>query len=168
MALFERIDSPQELFTFKLGSALNMENKVLDMLGDMEDKAQSNDLKQAFRRHAEETRQHVANVEQAFAAMGEEPDEKPCASMEGLQKQGKAEARMTDDALVDATLLAGADETEHHEIAVYETLITQAQAMGNDQVVTLLRQNLESEQRTLDGVRQAAQMIAQTQMGRAA
>lgn len=168
MALFQKLDSPQELFTYKLGSALSMENKVLDALEDLEERSQSEELKNRFRAHHEQTQQHVANIEQAFAAMGEEPDDQPCPSMEALQKEAKMNMRRTDASLVDAVALASADETEHHEIGVYETLITQAQAMGNDQVVSLLRQNMEQEQAMLDGVRRASQMVAQSQMGRAA
>ena len=48
-----------------------------------------------------------------------------------------------------------------HEIAVYEELITFAQAMGRDDVVALLQANLEQEQHTLEEVRRAAERIAQ-------
>lgn len=165
--LFQRIDTPKELFTFKLGSALSMENKVLDSLEDLEERSQSEELKQQFRLHADQTRQHISNIEQSFAAIGEEADDQPCPSMEALQREGRMNLRRTEDNLKDAMALSAADETEHHEIAVYETLITQAEAMGQQQVVQLLRQNLEQEQQMLDGVRRASQMIAQRQMTQA-
>src|SRR5689334_18476655 len=116
------IETPTQLFTFKLGAALTMENTVLDMLGDLQEKAQSPELKQQFSHHAEETRRQIANLEQAFTALGAEPDDKPCPAIEGIEKEGQANIKMTDDALVDAVILAGAAETEHHEIAVYESL----------------------------------------------
>ena len=81
-------------------------------------------------------------------------------AIEGIQKEGKANAKKTDDALVDSVLLAGAAETEHHEIAVYEGLIINARAMGRDDVVTLLQENLEQEQHTLDEVKQSLERIA--------
>ncbi len=166
--MFERLNTPQELFNYKLGAALTMENKVLSMLGDLEENAQREELKQQFRHHAEETQEHIRNIEQAFQALGEEPDDSPCPAIEGLEKEGKANIKKADDKMVDAVILSGAAETEHHEIAVYEGLITEAQAMGKQDVVQLLQKNLEQEQHTLEEVKQATQELAQEQFAHAA
>jgi len=159
--MFDSIDNPRELFTYKLGAALKMENTVLEMLGELEENAQRPELKQQFRHHADETRQQISNLEQAFTSLGEEPDEKPCPAIDGIEKEGKANIKMTDDAIVDAVILSGAAETEHHEIAVYEGLITHAEAMGEQQIASLLHKNLEQEEHTLQEVKQATQQLAQ-------
>ena len=159
--MFEKLNSPQELFHYKLGAALKMENTVLEMLGSLEEEAKSEQLKQQFRHHAEETETQIRNIEQAFSAIGEEPDDSPCPAIEGLDKEGKANIKKADDVVVDAVILSGAAETEHHEIAVYEGLITDAQAMGKDDVVQLLQQNLEQEQHTLGEVLKATLKHAQ-------
>ena len=52
-------------------------------------------------------------------------------------------------------------ETEHVEIALYEDLITQARGLGEQQVVSLLQQNLEQEQHTLEEVKRASEQLAQ-------
>jgi ferritin-like metal-binding protein YciE len=165
--MFEKLNTPQELFHYKLGAALKMENTVLEMLGNLEEAAQRDQLKQQFRHHADETRQQIANIEQAFSALGSEPDDSPCPAIEGLDKEGKANIKKADDSIVDAVILSGAAETEHHEIAVYESLITEAQAMGKQDVVLLLQQNLEQEQHTLEEVKQASQELAQQQFAHA-
>src|SRR5919204_6249333 len=165
--MFERLDNPKELFSYKLGAALKMENTVLEMLGDLEDAAQSDQLKQQFSHHADETRQQISNIEQAFSALGQNPDDSPCPAIEGIEKEGKANIKKADDSLVDAVILSGAAETEHHEIAVYEGLITEAEAMGKQDIVQLLQQNLEQEQHTLDEVKQATQQLAQQQFAQA-
>jgi ferritin-like metal-binding protein YciE len=64
-------------------------------------------------------------------------------------------------------ITSGAAETEHHEIAVYEGLITQAQAMGKEDIVQLLQQNLEQEQHTLEEVKQAMKQLVQRQFAMA-
>jgi ferritin-like metal-binding protein YciE len=151
--LFDKIESPRELFTYKLGSALKMEQKLVDTLGDLQDEATNPELKQAFAQHREETRGHVRNVEMAFEALGEDPDDHPDAAVDAIAKQGKAEAKMADDRLTDTVLAAGAIDTEHHEIAVYEALLAQAEIINKPQVVSLLQQNLEQEQHALDLVR---------------
>jgi ferritin-like metal-binding protein YciE len=152
--LFDKIETPRELFTYKLGSALKMEQKLVDTLDDLQDEATSPQLKRAFADHREQTRGHVRNIEMAFEALGESPDDKPCPVIEAIDKEGKAEVKMTDESLTDAVLAAGAIESEHHEIAVYEALIAQAESMKRPEVVTLLQQNLEDEQRALDLVRE--------------
>ena len=166
--MFERLNSPHELFHYKLGAALKMENKVLEMLGNLEEAAQSDQLKQQFSHHADETRQQIQNIEKAFSALGEEPDDSPCPAIEGLDKEGKANLKKADDSLIDAIALSAAAETEHHEIAVYEGLITEAEAMGQQDIVQLLQQNLEQEQHTLEEVKQATQELAQRQFATAA
>ena len=166
--MFEKLNTPQELFHFKLGATLKMENTVLEMLGDLEQAAQREQLKEQFRHHAEETREQIHNIEQAFEALGEEPDDSPCPAIEGIEKEGKANIKKADDSVVDAVILSGAAETEHHEIAVYEGLITEADAMGKQEIVSLLRQNLEQEEHTLQEVKQATQELAQEQFAHAA
>jgi ferritin-like metal-binding protein YciE len=166
--MFEKLNTPDELFNFKLGAALTMENKVLEMLGELEENSTREELKQQFHHHADETRQQIQNIEQAFSALGQEPDDSPCPAIQGLDKEGKANIKKADDSVVDAVILSAAAETEHHEIAVYEGLITQAQAMGQQQIVQLLQQNLEQEQHTLDEVKQASEKVARESAGAAA
>jgi ferritin-like metal-binding protein YciE len=157
--MFEKLNNPREVFGHKLGSALTMEQNVLEMLGDLEDESQRDELKQQFRHHADETRQQIANIEQSFRAMGEEPDDSPCPAIKGLEADAKANIKMADDSVVDDVILAGAAATEHHEIAVYQTLITHAEELGEPDIVQLLQQNLEQEQHTLEEVTRAQREI---------
>ena len=158
--MFERLNTPEEAYNYKLGAALKMEQTVLEMLEDNASEAQDEQLKQLFRHHHDETETQISNLEQAFAAMGWDVDDSPCPAIEGIQKEGKANAKKTDDAIVDSILLSGAAETEHHEIAVYEGLIINARAMGRDDVVRLLEQNLDQEKHTLDEVKRAMEQAA--------
>jgi ferritin-like metal-binding protein YciE len=157
--MFDKLNNPREVFGHKLGSALTMEQDVLEMLRNLEDKAQRDELKRQFSHHADETRQQIANIEQAFRAMGEEPDDSPCPAIKGIEADAKANIKMADDSVVDDVILAGAAATEHHEIAVYETLITHAEELGEPEVVQLLEQNLEQEQHTLEEVTTAQRQV---------
>ena len=75
--------------------------------------------------------------------------------------ESKANIELTKGDFVDDVILAAAAETEHHEIAVYEELITYAEAMGRQDVAAPLRENLAQEQHTLEEVRRAAERIAE-------
>jgi ferritin-like metal-binding protein YciE len=154
-----KIETPRELFTHKLGAAVTMEQKVLGMLGQLEQAATRAELKEKFRHHANETQQQLQNLEQAFQALGEPAEEKPCPAIEGLEKEGRTLIGQTEEQLVDVVVLGAAAATEHHEIAVYDGLITQAEALGEQDVVALLQENLEIEEHTLEEVDKAALQI---------
>ena len=159
--LGDTVESPRELYVHKLGAALKMEKTILEMLPELEEHAHDAHLQQALRQHYEETQRHVSNIERAFQALGAEVDDSPCPAIDGLEKEGQANLKMVDDSLNDDVILSGVCETEHHEIAVYEGLITKAEAMGEQDVVALLHENLESEQATLQRAMQMGQQQAQ-------
>jgi ferritin-like metal-binding protein YciE len=155
------IETPQELYIHKLGAALKMEKTILEMLPDLEEHAHDEHLQQALRQHYEETQRHVTNVERAFQALGAEIDDSPCPAIEGLEKEGQANLKLVDDSLNDHVIVAGVCETEHHEIAVYEGLIMKAEAMGEQDVVALLQENLEQEEAALEKAQQFGRQLAQ-------
>jgi ferritin-like metal-binding protein YciE len=156
-----KIETPNELYVHKLGAALKMENTILEMLPELAENANDQQLQQALRQHYGETQRHVQNLERVFQALGAEVDDSSCPTIEGLEKEGQANLKMVDDSLNDQVIISGVSETEHHEIAVYEGLITSAEAMGEQDVVALLQENLESEQATLQKAQQMAQQLAQ-------
>ena len=158
--VLDRIESPRDLVEFKLGAALTMENTVLEMLDKLRDEARGTELKQLLAHHADETRSQIENIEQAFAALGTKPDDKPCPTIEAIDKEGRANVKIADKRMVDTVILSGAAETEHHEIAVYNALITHAEELGEGHVVTRMRQNLEQEQHTLEEVERAMRKTA--------
>jgi ferritin-like metal-binding protein YciE len=158
--MFERLNTPEEAYNWQLGAALKMEHTVLEkILQDSIDEAQDDRLTKLFSHHAEETQQQIRNLEQVFALFGWDVEDSPCPAIEAIHKEGKANVKKTDDAIVDSIILSGALETEHHEIAVYEGLIISARAMGRDDVVELLEQNLEQEQHTLREAKQALEHV---------
>jgi ferritin-like metal-binding protein YciE len=159
--LGETIETPRQLYVHKLGAALKMEKKIYeDMLPELEEAAQGRELKQSLAQHRRETQGHIRNLEQVFRALGEKPEEQSCPTVEGLEKEGQAMLGQVDEDLNDAVILSGVVETEAHEIAVYDGLITKAQAMGEEDVVALLQENLENEQQTLQKARRTSEQLA--------
>ncbi len=158
--MFEHFTTPEEIFSFKLGSALTMEHDTLAMLGELSATTRRPELQQLFRDHAVETRQQIANIEKSFELLNEQVTDAPSPTTKGLTKEGQASIKKTDPSIVDAVILAGAIETEHYEIAVYEVLVTNAKARGADDVAALLQQNLDQELNALENVKQAAQRIS--------
>ena len=159
------IETPRELFVHKLGAALKMENTILDMLEELQEEANDTQLKRDLAAHHRETQQQVRNLERAFDALGEEADEEACPTIEGLKKEGESNLKQVEDDLKDAVILSGVVETEAHEIAVYDGLITNAEAMGEDDIVPLFQENLEQEQQVLQKARKATEKLARAKAG---
>jgi ferritin-like metal-binding protein YciE len=153
------IGDANKLFEHELGMALGAERKVLATLKKLEHNAQREELKQQFHHHLEETEGQIRNLEQAMQAIGAEGGHESDAA-NGIATEGEKLLGKVDEELVDAVLLAAAAKTEHVEIAMYEGLITKAEAMGQDDVVALLEENLEQEQHTLEEVKQASQKLS--------
>ncbi len=154
-----QISDPKQLFEHELGMALGAERKVLATLKKLEKAAQREQLKQQFHHHLEETEGQIENLEQALQAVGSQGAHESDAA-NGIATEGEKLIEKVDEGLVDAVLLAAAAKTEHVEIAMYEGLITKAEAMGAEDVVALLEENLEQEQHTLEEVEKAAQKLS--------
>jgi ferritin-like metal-binding protein YciE len=155
-----QIGDPNKLFEHELGMALGAERKVLTTLRKLERAAQQDELKQQFHHHLEETQGQIKNLEQAFQSLGARAGAHDADSANGIAAEGEKLMGKVDDELIDAVLLAAAAKTEHVEIAMYEGLITKAEAMGADDIVGLLEENLKQEKHTLEEVQQAAQKLS--------
>src|SRR5919206_328274 len=97
--LGETVETPRQLFVHKVGAALTMEKKILDMLPQLEEAANDRTLKQNLKQHRRETEGHVRNLEQAFRALGESVDDQSCPAVEGLEKEGQAMLGKVDETL---------------------------------------------------------------------
>lgn len=163
--MFERFTSPDELFRFRLGSAMTMEKDSLEMLGELEQAAQSEELKGMFQHHAEETRQQIDNLEKIYQLLGEQPDTSPSPTTKGLAKEGQSLISKSDPAVIDDVVISAALGTEHYEISAYRTLIAAAEAKGAKDVQHLLEQNLEQEVHTSQELEAAGKKFALASAG---
>jgi ferritin-like metal-binding protein YciE len=161
MALLDaKIESPEELFVYKLGAALTMEETILELLENLQQEANDPSLRRQLQQHHKETQGQVDNLHRVFDALGEPVDRRPCPAIEGLEKEGDMLLKEVDESLNDAVILQGVLETEHHEIAVYDGLIIMAEQMGDDDVIALLNENVEQEAATLEKAIKATEQLA--------
>ncbi len=59
--MFERFNTPQEAYNFKLGAALKMEQEVLEILDGAIDNAQADRVKELLETHRRETEQRSSS-----------------------------------------------------------------------------------------------------------
>lgn len=139
----------EELFVEELQDVYDAENQLVKALPKLAAAASNPKLKKAFENHLVETQAHVENLEQVFEALKEEAQAKPCKAMKGLIAEANDLLKQeVEPELLDAALIAAAQKVEHYEIASYGTLATWAKQLGEDEVVTLLKQNLTQEKST--------------------
>jgi ferritin-like metal-binding protein YciE len=139
----------KELYIDELRDLYNAENQLLKAIPKMAKASTSDDLRQGFEAHLEQTKGHVQRLEQIFKELGEKPSGKKCKAMEGLVAEG-AETLGEDyeDEVMDAAIIGAAQRIEHYEIAAYGTVRTFAELLGEETAVQLLEQTLEEEKET--------------------
>lgn len=134
-------------FTDHLKTLYWAEKKLVDTLPDMEDAASTGELKEAFRDHLNQTRQHVTRLEQVFNSIGEEADTEKCKIMKSITDAGAKTISNTDDgsAVRDAGLIFGGQLAEHYEIACYGNMIALAKVLGYNEAVSIFEKTLAEE-----------------------
>jgi ferritin-like metal-binding protein YciE len=139
----------KELYVEELKDLYSAENQLLKALPKMAKAASSDELREGFEEHLEQTRGHVQRLEEIFKSLDESPKGKKCMGMEGLVKEGSEV--MDEDfegALMDAALIGAAQRVEHYEIAAYGTVRELATVLGESEQASLLEQTLEEEKET--------------------
>lgn len=150
MGLFTKdIATMDDLFVHQLKDIYYAEKRIVKSLPKMIDKATATELKQGFQRHLEETKNHVARLEQVFRMHGVEPEAVTCPAIDGIIAEADEVAgEVADKEVLDAALVAAAQAVEHYEITRYGTLIAWADELGHADASELLEQTLEEEKAT--------------------
>ena len=142
-------DSLNELYVDELKDLFNAENQLTKALPKMAKAASSEDLREAFEEHLEQTKGHVERLQQVFTMLEEKAGGKKCLGMEGLVKEGtEIMGEDFEDEVMDAALISAAQRVEHYEIAAYGTVCAYADLLGLSAHASLLRQTLEEEKQT--------------------
>src|SRR6476660_6895104 len=108
--------------------------------------AKSDELREAFEHHLEETEGQVERLEEVFDLIDKPARAKTCEAIKGLTDEAKEVMKeFKDSDALDAGLLAAAQAVEHYEISRYGTLIAWAEELGMDQAAELFEATLNEE-----------------------
>jgi len=149
MGLFSKdIQTMNDLFVHQLRDVYYAENQIVKNLPKMIEKATDPKLKEGFRTHLEQTRNHVTRLEQVFKMHGAQVEAVDCPAMDGiLEEADDVAGDIADNTVLDAGLAAAAQTVEHYEIARYGTLIAWANQLGVREASKLLGETLDEEKR---------------------
>ena len=147
----------ESLFYDGLNDIYYAERKILRALPKMARGASSDQLKQAFEKHREETEGQVERLQQVFEILGKRATGKTCPAIDGIIEEGEEmlETYKGEPAL-DAGLVAAAQAVEHYEIARYGTLKRWAEMLQLRDAVKLLDETLKQESATDEALTQLA------------
>jgi ferritin-like metal-binding protein YciE len=150
MGFFSKdIGTMDDLFVHTLQDVYYAENKIINSLPDMIEKASDPLLKQAFQKHLGETRTHAKRLEEVFRMHGVEPKAIDCPAIEGIVEEAEDVAgEVESEQVMDAALIAAAQAVEHYEIARYGTLIAWAKQLGRTDCANVLEKTLGEEKST--------------------
>ena len=147
MGLFTKdIKTMNDLFVHQLQDIYYAEQQLTKALPKMADKATDPQLKQGFLTHLEETKQHVARLEEVFKMHGVAAKAVDCPAIDGIiEEAGDVTGEVEDKNVLDAAIIAAGQAVEHYEMTRYGSLIAWAKQMGRNDVAQLLQQTLEEE-----------------------
>jgi len=155
-----KVNSLDDLYLKQLRDLYDAEQQLIKALPKMAEAAASEELRQGFEEHLEQTRGHAQRLETIFEGLGEKPKGERCKGMEGLVKEGSEalEEDLQPDTR-DAAIIAAAQKVEHYEIAGYGTVRTYANLLGETEAARLLEATLDEEKETDLKLTQLAEQI---------
>jgi ferritin-like metal-binding protein YciE len=146
MAKKEQSVGLRKLLEDQLADTYYAEKQLVKALPKLARTAVSDELREAFEGHLEETREQVSRLEQVFQFMEMPAKAKKCPAIDGILEEGtKIMEEFADDAALDAGLVSVGQKAEHYEIASYGCMVAWAAQLGLEDVAGLLSETLEEE-----------------------
>jgi len=137
----------EELFLSELKDLYSAEKQITKALPKLVKAATSEELREAFQNHLEETEGQIERLEQIAEQMGKKLTGKTCEGMKGVLEEGTEVVEETEKgtSVRDAGLITAAQRVEHYEMAGYGGVIAYAKLLGLNDAVSLLQETLEEE-----------------------
>jgi ferritin-like metal-binding protein YciE len=155
-----KLNTLEQLYISELRDLYSAENQLLKALPKMAKAASSPELKDAFEKHLEQTKGHVARLEELFEQLDESPKGKTCHGMKGLIEEGSEILKEDgEDSVIDAGMIVAAQKVEHFEIASYGSVRTFANFLGKDEEANLLQSTLDEESETNEILNRLAESV---------
>ena len=144
-----KLRSMEDLFHHYLKDIYSAETQIIDALPKMKEKARSEELKNAFNQHLEETRNQQKRLQEIADELDIDLAGETCEAMEGLIREAQEViSEDAEDHVRDAGLIADAQKIEHYEISAYGSARAFAQMLDKKNIADKLNQTLQEESKT--------------------
>jgi ferritin-like metal-binding protein YciE len=136
----------REALVEEIKDLYNAEKQLTKALPKLAKNSTSDELREAFESHLEETEGQITRLERVFELLDEKPRGKHCAGIAGIIEEGSDMMQEeAEDSVMDAMLIAAGQRAEHYEISAYGTVIAWAEALELTEVAELLNETLAEE-----------------------
>jgi ferritin-like metal-binding protein YciE len=139
---------PKELLVHELADLLYAERRFLTGTKTIAREVNDPAMKKRLEQHVRETEAQIDRLEKAFASIGEKAKGEKCEAAIGLREEHdsfKSEEKPSRP-LLEAFDLGSGLRVEHYEIAGYRSAIAVANALGESECATILKESLAEEE----------------------
>jgi ferritin-like metal-binding protein YciE len=144
-----QLKSLADLLHHELKDLYSAETQLVKALPKMAKAANNEQLRAGFEEHLEQTKGHVARLEDVASQLDLKLTGHKCKAMESLIEEGSdLISEDGEPSVLDAGLIGAAQRVEHYEIAAYGTAASLAQTLGHDEIAALLNETLAEEKET--------------------
>jgi len=142
------LGSLKDLYIDELADLYDAETQMIRALPRLAEAARAPELRNALKKHSDESRLHLERLELIFTHWGERLRSRPCAGLAGIVQEAdeRIDEDATDDAR-DAAIIGVAQRIEHYEIAAYGCARTYARRLNRPDEARLLQETLDEEGR---------------------
>jgi ferritin-like metal-binding protein YciE len=154
------MDTQQDRLVHYLDDAWALEKALVSMLEDMADEVNDPEIRSLFEEHRATTHRHEEDLEARIRALGKEPSKLKGVANRVIAKLGDVIHSAHDDYDKTAQHLMEAFAAEHLEMAMYESLASYAEAIGDEETAKLARDHFEDEEEAADKVWQMIAPVA--------
>ncbi len=142
----KELENVQKLFHSELQLLWSAENMLVEAIPLMIEEAKHQGLKNTFRLHLAETRQHKVALEMICKQIDIQLVDEPNPELHRiLEERNNTPAENASDEEMDSDLIAGALKVERYEISRYSAAATFAEMLGFEGIAQRLRLTLAEE-----------------------
>ncbi len=134
-----------DLYIHEIQDLHSAETQILEALPKMVARASSDELRDSFTKHLEETREQLNRIKKILGNHNERPENEECEATKGLLEEGQNLMNEMAGDVTDAGLITAAQRVEHYEIAAYGTAKAHAKLLDFDDDIKLLDETLDEE-----------------------
>jgi ferritin-like metal-binding protein YciE len=139
----------KDLLIHEVQVMYSAEKLIAAGLPRMIEKAQTEELKHAFKKHLGETERQAERLKEVAKLLDVSASDESNTGIKGIIAEGeKVMHKDASPAAMDAALICGAQKIEHYEIAGYGTAVYIAHELGLESVARILEGILEEEKNT--------------------
>ena len=125
--------SLKDLYFDELADLYDAEMQIIRTLPRLAEAARARELREALKKHGDQSRLHLERLDLIFTHWGERPRSRPCVGLAGIVQEAdnRLNQEATDD-VRDAAIIGSARRMEHYEIAAYSSARGYARQLDKD------------------------------------